>query len=350
MNREIIKVYNSAIERIGYIEDYKSFQYSEKKADVGSFTIKLAYNKKYDDLIKIKGFIKYKNFDGIITGIQKITDEDGATEMVVVGNTLNWLLSMRINIKMTFPYLNKTLFEILNALLNDNFIAPDLEARKLSFFEIESIVDLPTVYIERYVADYHSTILDIFKSLAETYDFDFKIILDEEDKKLKFKAFCNIKATKKIGNGNEVDTDIDINMLSKDYTISIANFKNVAYVDLIQDGKRYLNGVNINSYSGFDRFETISSSEVKEEADEDFVGKWIGTAAALINKEVNVYDAELNTNLTEDLELGDKITIQDKDYNLDVTLQITEIQTTAENGIETKNYIFGNDVKIQQRG
>ena len=339
MNKEIITIYNKSLTRIGFIEDYKSFQFSEKYSDAGSFTIKLAYNKKYDDLISIMYFIKYKDFDGIITSIQKTTDTDGITELVLSGSTLNWLLSMRVDTNI--PYWNKTVAEILQEMINDNFINTDTEERKMPYFQIGTIANLSTT-ISVYSSPFDN-VLNIIKTFAEKYNFGFKIVLDEANKKLIFNVYKNT-TTAKIG----TDTD---NILQRDYTNSISNYKNVAYVDAInEDSKSHiLTGINLKASSGLNRFETIASSSVTKTSDEavaTFNTRVNNTAAALISKEVKVYDAELDTNLTDDLELGEKITIKDTEYNINTTLQVNEKQTTVENGIEAKTYIFGDDVKI----
>lgn len=73
------------------------------------------------------------------------------------------------------------------------------------------------------------------------------------------------------------------------------------------------------------------------------------SGAATIIKEVEAYDVTIDPNTTEELEVGYAVSIDDREYNLNITTTVTEKQITVENGTESFNYIFGNDV-ITKRG
>lgn len=345
MNNEVIKVYDQNLNNIALIEDYKSFQCTEKFADVGSFTIKLAFDKKYDNSLVIMNFIKYKNFDGVITGIQKTTDTNGTTEMIVSGASLNFLLSMRIDVHGVLW--NQDIITIINTLVSSNCINnTDINGKRvIPFLTIGSNSNMPTDTLSFYVPE-NKTILENIKTLANTYNFDYKIVLDVKNKKLLFNTY-KLNKTIKIGSNTD-------NILTRDYTRSVATQKNVGYVDTKDDikGSHILNGVQLTNFEGFNRFETIVESTVERQSDESeavYNVRVNNSAAATIIKEVEAYDVTIDPNTTEELEVGYAVSIDDKEYNLNITTTVTEKQITVENGIESFNYIFGNDV-ITKRG
>lgn len=64
------------------------------------------------------------------------------------------------------------------------------------------------------------------------------------------------------------------------------------------------------------------------------------SGAATIIKEVEAYDVTIDPNTTEELEVGYAVSIDDREYNLNITTTVTEKQITVENGTESFNYIF----------
>ncbi len=344
MNNEVIKVYDQNLNNIALIEDYKSFQCTEKFADVGSFTIKLAFDKKYDNSLIIMNFIKYKNFDGVITGIQKTTAENGTTEMIVSGASLNFLLSMRVNVDL--PYFNKSISAIVTALVTYNCIdSSDWNGKRviphLTIGGVTNINDTLTAYGVQY-----GTLLDNIKKLANEYNFGFNITLDAENKILIFNTFKTYK-TVKIGSNTD-------NILTRDYTKSVATQKNVAFMDSLDNIKEshIINTLQSPNFDGLNRFETFVDGVIERQSDETEAAYNVrvnNSGAATIIKEVEAYDVTIDPNTTEELEVGYAVSIDDREYNLNITTTVTEKQITVENGTESFNYILGNDV-ITKRG
>lgn len=261
MNDLNVFILDSDFERVAVIDSYSSFIWSDRFDEAGEFELKVPYDHLPDVIRECIVHDNYVSIDQsdrimVIEKIEDNTDDNGITEMVVSGRSLESILDRRI-------YLTKTEFTDANvqdsiyAFLYANIINPAEEKRKINNFvfsesEDERITEL--TFSDTFDKD---DIYEIISSICKDAHIGFKMVLNEQ-KEIVFSLYV----------GNEEPTvtfsPYYDNLRNSNYYSSIEDYKNVMYVSKDNEDEGYFTIIRGNEESGLKRREVhVNESELK---------------------------------------------------------------------------------------
>ena len=226
----MIKIYvlNSELERIGVIEKFSSFIWTDRYNDTGEFELCLPVTSKYAQSIKKDYFLSIPTSDRlmIVESIKIETDSEEGNTYNITGRSLESILDRRIVWKQT--QVNGSVQNALQSIINEAIINPVDTRRRISNFVFVPSED-PRVTTVNYsqVAQYMGdTILDIVKKVCQAFHLGFKII--QNGSKFEFSLFAGTdRSYGQTANSYVVFSPSHDNLLSSNYLESIKNYKNV---------------------------------------------------------------------------------------------------------------------------
>ena len=333
----MIKIFDSNLNFLGFLDRFNSFQCSQKYADAGSFSIKAILTKETVKFLKEGNFIQFEDFAGMIDSIQMNDSAGNVPTITASGYDLTGLLASRII--WNDEYYNGNSEEFLRKIISDNAINPADSRRIIPFLALGELSGLPQT-TERNTK--HETLLDECIKVCKVADYGFSIDLDTKNKKMNFKIYEGTDRTAGQPQQLIIGKSYD-NVMVQDYTYSskdeITTCLVVAEEDSVSIGEEA---------AGLKRKETfLESSSTKEElTTEQFQNVLKSEGNEQLNNTIQCFDIDIfNTTLS----IGDKITIKEKDWNILFHTRVEEKQTTLESGIKTISFLLGKDIKMEVR-
>ena len=333
----MIKIFDSNLNFLGFLDRFNSFQCSQKYADAGSFSIKAILTKETVKFLKEGNFIQFEDFAGMIDSIQMNDSAGNVPTITASGYDLTGLLASRII--WNDEYYNGNSEEFLRKIISDNAINPADSRRIIPFLALGELSGLPQT-TERNTK--HETLLEECIKVCKVADYGFAIDLDTKNKKMNFKIYEGTDRTAGQPQQLIIGKSYD-NVMVQDYTYSskdeITTCLVVAEEDSVSIGEEA---------AGLKRKETfLESSSTKEElTTEQFQNVLRSEGNEQLNNTIQCFDIDIfNTTLS----IGDKITVKEKDWNILFHTRVEEKQTTLESGIKTISFLLGKDIKMEVR-
>ena len=331
----MIKIFDSNLNFLGFLDRFNSFQCSQKYADAGSFSIKAILTKETVKYLKEGNFIQFEDFAGMIDSIQMNDSAGNVPTITASGYDLTGLLASRII--WNDEYYNGNSEEFLRKIVSDNAINPADSRRIIPFLALGELSGLPQT-TERNTK--HETLLDECIKVCKVADYGFSIDLDTKNKKMNFKIYEGTDRTAGQPQQLIIGKSYD-NVMVQDYTYSskdeITTCLVVAEETSVSIGEEA---------AGLKRKETfLESSTTKEElTTEQFQNVLKSEGNEQLNNTIQCFDIDIfNTTLS----IGDKITVKEKDWNILFHTRVEEKQTTLESGIKTISFLLGKDIKME---
>ena len=332
----MIRIFDSSLNFLGFLDIFNSFQCSQKYADTGSFSIKALMTDKTNQLLKAGNIISYKEFAGIIDSVQ-ITEEAGSYPIISAsGYDLVGLLLSRII--WTDTYYSGKSEEFLRKMVDENAINPTDTNRIIPFLALGDLSGLPQT-TERNTEN--ETLLAECQKVCRVADYGFSIGLDINQKQMKFKVYQGEDRTAGQPHQVIIGKEFD-NVQTQDYTYS--NKDEITTVLVKAEEASVSVGADA---AGFNRKETVVKSSKKQEelTESQFSNVLISEGKEKLNSITECFDIDIyNASLT----VGDLVTVRDKSWSITFNTRVTEKQTALQSGVETITYLLGNDITLTE--
>ena len=361
LNQDLLNIYvfDRDLNIIGILDVFKSLSWIRKYQRVGRFELHCVATEENIKMLQI-GNIIMKNDDdaevAYIETVQMSVNKDGLELMQVNGNMASNLLSLRINWgRMTW---DGSVEGLIRHLIGTNVSNPKLEQRKLSNFSLGATkgFDTRVVYQNSF-----GNILDLVCNLCDTHNLGFRTLLSLKNRLLIFDLYQGVDRT--LNNGKVAPVIFSRsfeNILEQHYTHSKSNLKNVAFVAGQGQGDNRVT-IATGDAEGYDRRELyVDARDLSNMETEGDVEKPIDPLIYLMMLiqrgdekledclEITTFDSKINVTGNNkykvDFNLGDKVTILDKSWGIQLDSVISEIEEVYEEDGFKINVTFGNNI------
>lgn len=364
----ILEVFDKQRNRVAMIKQYSSAEYTVKFNGVGTFTISVNVN---DDSIKYLVIDNYILLDAGIMGIIKRRSKINAlsTSMTINGYMISHILSYRTFIKT--QVFSGTVEEIIEQMMNNNFINPQDIKRKIDFIKFEKY-NLSGE--SKKVQNTGGTVEEAIESvlLVEDKGFSFEPEIakyNEDTGNLTNVSNFILKILEPVDrsfnnkeNNNPIVFSVDLNNLEElSFEEDGSDYKNLGIVAGAGEGEeRIILEVGALDLSGIDRQEVYIDardlSKTKYENNIEVIipdNEYQEMLNSRGNERLKDYELFLDldgkivtqgqtvNNYGKDYFLGDYVTVIDNELGYMVNAQITEFKKTISNGTEKNDLTFG---------
>lgn len=373
----LMELYDSSFLRIGVLNSYTMVQYTEQLNDLGEFEIDVAASEIDKQTLDDTKYILFE--PDVMGAVHTIHSTDDVTQdLQIKGYMANGILSMRV-IPAT-QTINGTRSAIARQTVTNNFINPTNSKRKIQLVTLGTYPTSDTESIRKqqtggYVSEFLTELFNdidmgykITPVVGNTYDQQGEI--ETNISQLRFDV---IKGTDhsfdNTGNNDIVEFSQDLrNLLSTDFTLSEAKYKNLIYVagEAQEDTEepRVILEIPVGTEeSGLDRFElyvdardlqstytqevknadgvieTIERSYTSTQYEEMLRKRAFEKVSEYIKEEI--FEAQIDTNRTQfvygvDYKLGDYVSVVDANLGIRAKCLVNEVTITS----------MANEVKI----
>lgn len=177
-----INVYNESLVRIGILDIYESFIWTERYNSIGDFEIVTSASVEYLDLLRENYFLRIasSNKAMIIESIQIKTDIENGNRLIVKGRSLESILERRITLQVT-RFSTTSIQTAIQTLLNENAISSSQSHRDFTRLVFQSSSD-PLVTTPTITAEYYrQLILEIIEYIAKKNEIGYKITINSSN-------------------------------------------------------------------------------------------------------------------------------------------------------------------------
>lgn len=306
---------------IEIIAAYVSLEYTLKHRGAGTFTLTL------NDGESAKSF--YQNDvlmiddDAFVVENIHVFSDNGINTYEISGLHINSLLSRRVISSFTFSA-DQSYENQIEKLLNENFINPADESRKIEGFAFSSqgIENTPTV---NYTLK-NMEVSEAANTALARADLGYTIDYLPEEHQYSFRLIQGRDKTADV-----IFSDRNNNIANKDVYQQQQDYKNVGYLN--NDGKLTSKG----TAGGINRREFIV-----EGSDETALDEQLAESKALVSAEFEVIDNELYQ-YGRDYKLGDVVTFEDYESNLTAQRPLLEVVFYCTDTV-TRTTTFGDTI------
>lgn len=348
-----LKFLSSDIDFLGELDNYTSFILIRRFFDSGEFELHLNINDGLPSFIKYENLIMldyYTNKIGIIESIEIEENGEGDQNLVVKGPLLDGITKSRIIVppsSKSFETIEGTGEEILKYFVSRNMINADNKDRNISNLVLSKNKGIGIK--DRWRSRFEN-LKDKLKEIATFSELGWNIELDIKTKKLIFDVSTGADLTALQAENPQVIFSSKFDNLNNKYLVkSLSSYKNSGYVGGSgEDEKRIVQNINLDGSKGISRREVfIDLSNI------DDINELKNTGEKNLKefKEIFTFDAQIIDNnfiYQRDYDLGDKVTLQDDSYNLQLNTRIVEVREIYENDIKhelTFNMNFPRNIK-----
>ncbi|APQ97440.1 siphovirus ReqiPepy6 Gp37-like family protein [Clostridium botulinum] len=369
-------IFDRNLELIGILDTFISLRWIRRYSKTGEFELHCALDSNILELLKRDNVI-YKKDDaeaGYIETRQLKIEEDRQEYLEVKGKFLTNYLDRRISWDRV-NFSGKT-EELMRKLVSDNAINPININRKIPKLILGNLKGF-TENIK--YPNSFGNILEQLENISNTNNLGYRNILDIKNRLIKFDVY---KGVDRILNNGTIapcifSRDFE-NILEQEYTDSLNNYRNTTLIAGAGEGKdRKI--TSIEEGAGLDRYElyvdardiqdtetvTVTVTDYDEEGnvtgsheeDQEVEIPWERYRPLLIQRgkekleecqEVQTFDSKINilgnNKYKKDYDLGDIVTVVDKNWGIRIDTRITEIEEVyEEKGLEV-NVVFGNNI------
>lgn len=338
---DAVRVFDSRLIFLGEVDDYTSLIYARKWHTYGEFQITMAAR---SDLLE-KGNIIMVGTDPEKSGIiQYVQYSDENRYVTVKGNSLLWLLSGRITVPPTgegYDVISGQVEAVMMALVDHNAVDPDDSAREIPLLvcaEPQGLGGL-TTWQTRY-----SNLLDDLTELSRVSGLGIRVDLDYHTGRMVFKVCQGVdRSADQTDRAPMIFSPGYDNVYAREYTINDTESRNTAYVaGQGEEEKRDIAVVGAEN-TGISRREVfVDARDLEDPTLLPARGK---TKLADMRPVTSYECSVVESGYREDWELGDYVTIIDREYGTWLTTQVVEAQETADANGETVTPTFGTPEK-----
>lgn len=263
----MIKIYERNLTPLGEIVDYTSIQFEESHYEAGRFEIHVnAAVEGAEELAKNRLIVvdDDPHKAGLITEYNR-TDDNQDT-VVIKGYELKIITRQRETLApkgKEYATYTGMVESVLRSILVDNFISPIDTNRAYPLLTLTMNKGIgPKITIQ----STNKNIYDLFVEISKAYGIGWRIVPNFETATLDFEVFRGVDRSAEVYFEDESGSN---NILSGQYTDSVENYKNVAYVFGEGEGtarKRVL----IGDARGWDRHEvTVDARDIQIENEDE---------------------------------------------------------------------------------
>lgn len=358
MNMPSIKVLNTDLELLDEIDLYTSLDFKRSWQGVGDFTLAVAGNNsslKVGNIIVLDG---NGHKSGIIRSVTKTSDEKG-TSITAVGQTLNGLTGQRIVLPyedeadggyFAVPRPSSAVKTASSESIIKTFVSACMgtsadESRKLKNSSGNDIFVIATDKnrgIQTNWASRYGKLDEDLQSICEYCDCGYEIYLNLNDINFVFDYIPGVdRTTSQSDNSRVILSKAFESIDSVTYSLDFGNYKNLAYCGGVGEGAdrtvlAVKSDVLKSMPTGFGRYETFIDCGSLEAIETD-------TAISLQDEgkhklEEYVYIESLTAVISQSgsfkygdqWDLGDLVTVSDKNINLTCDMRISEVTESYE--------------------
>ena len=373
-----LRVFTTAIEPIGTIDELESLVWKTKYFDVGTALL-LAPITENNNKLLVRGNVLVKHDgknevvdkDGTlwrraiqITYIRITKDEKGQEQIEAQGFALSHWLSKRVIAPQVA--MNATIQNINNRIVIQNMGSGASNKRKFQQFEMLEQSDMGGGLIE-YTNELYADVGAEIKRLSVAGKLGYDILINERKKKYAFYLYKGNDLTA-TNSGNNTpcifSRDFD-NVNEQEYEASIENIRNFIYVmgAADEEGNTPMITVDNEQATGIELNEIFHNAsdiarKYKPEGSETEVIIPYNTYLSLLQTRgdtelgehgenvnfVSTINILSNLEYKKDFDVGDRITCLEKKWNIKIDARITEIAETYQKGKEEIDATFGESL------
>lgn len=366
-----IKIYDKTLNLIGILDKYNSFVWVRKYSNTGNFKMVAPFTLENMQLLQIDNIVsKDISEGGFIDGIKITEDEEGNKLIEITGKHITGYLERRIIWGM--EDLRGNAEDAIRRLVNNNAITTPTE-RIIPLLQLGDKSNL-TQQIQKQITG--DNLLNAINEIAETVEMGFDINTNYLTKKINFVCYNGIDRTINQSTVAPCIFSNDYeNILGQEYIKSLGQYKNVTLVMGTGEGSNRKR-VSVGQSSGLNRYELFTDArDISEEktvstptGNKDENGNTIyqDTKVAISLAEyqellkqrgneklkdcykVESYESTVNTKSNSmlykiDYNLGDKVTVIDRELGIQLNTRIVEIEEIYEETGNKINLTFGSN-------
>lgn len=367
----MIRILDTNLNFVEYMRKYTFSQYSVKFRGIGTFMINaLLDNENLYLLDKTKQFFvlfsgKTEEQFGIIEGVEKSSDSETEQMLVISGRMSNAIFDKRV-VYRTLKFRGKT-YDFVKTVIDDNLIHSEDESRNMN---INLVLSDPEG-LENACTDISKQVTggilwDTIEPILEVDAIGVKFVPVVTPKKIETDvniAKWNLTISKGVdrrkgnpeGNKSVIFSQSVSNIKRTEYYVKSESYKNYAYIageGVAGERKWYTKEINVHDSkgnTGWNRSELwIDARDIQSEDTEGNVipdEQYEKLIDERINEkaEENAITENYNSTIVQenklyeygkDYFLGDFVTVIDKELNITIDVQITEV-TLSEQGSQT---------------
>lgn len=250
-------IYNRELELQGIIDLYTSFRWVRRYLTAGEFELHCQLTPENLELLQKEMIICKNDGDpeaGYINYRVLSQGGDGIKKIVVKGKFLTGYLGRRII--MGSDIISGQAETVMRALVSNNCITPQNNARKIPNMELYSFNDCFQTY--EYNQNY-GNLGDEVAVIGQAVDLGHRIRFDRENKKLQFEVYPGAdRSINQVDNPQVIFSPKYDNVLEQEYTDSTGNYRNCCIIGGIGSGSTRKMAESGDS-TGLDRFESFSN-------------------------------------------------------------------------------------------
>lgn len=350
----VLYVYDINLQPLGLIEEIKSFVWIRRYYEPGEMKLLLPYSAANRELLQTGRLIRHFGECAEIEYIKLERDESGQETMEVCGRFLAaWLERRVINPAMERKDTRPGAF--VKLLVQKN-MTESTEERKVT--ELTVTADTSTGEQDTYSAERFDNLLDVAEDILEEADMGMRVSSYQYPHELQI--YQGTDRTEGNAGACIFSTEFE-NVLAQEYEEDCKKQRNMAYISGEEkDGKPTITYVGDGS-TGLQRREIRVNASARREFEGDG-GKTVtlteaqflsaikkeGKQALAQNKKTLAFDSDIATNVwpkyRTDYDLGDKVTIVNRNWNVRTDTRITEIEETYEAGGMQLRLTFGDSI------
>ena len=340
---------NKSFERIGMIDDYISFIWTSRFYTSGDF--ELVINTTHTDMIQIGYHVERDDDEniGIIETIKIEKQEDGNDVAIISGRFLISILGRRI-IAAQSSFTNKTIGYIVESLLWDNVISPQISARAIANIETMTDMELfgPTINIQMT----GTNLLTAISDMCSPQHIGQKMTRDAESGMLQlFLYYGTDRSADQSVNPRVIFSEKYDNLISSDFEESHKNIINAVLVAGEGEGidrkttwvTDALSPTGMNRYEFYKDARNVQSNGGQIDPDE-YKDMLKGVGKEVLTQFTQAFGAQVDftsVRYKEDVFLGDLVTITNERWGISTNARLAEvIESTDEAGLYTINPTF----------
>lgn len=351
-----IYIFNKDLNPLGVVDTFYSLSWIRRYHETGRFELHLALTHKNLDLFEIGNIIYKPGNDeaGVIDYRNLSQDVEGHETLVLTGSFATGYLDRRIIWGQEI--INGTAENAMRTLVTKHAINPTNTDRKIPNLILGEVKG----YTER--IDYqisYANLLEELQGISKLSGIGFKTVLDIHAEKFVFELYKGLDRTiYQATNSPAIFSNEYENVFEQEYVNSIDNYRNIVLIAGEGEGTDRKSAV-IGTGLGLDRYELyIDARDLRQEdedgnpiTDADYLAmlKDRGQIKLQEYKKLETFESTINVthgNLKykEDFDLGDIVTVMNKNWNVLVNPRITEIKEIYEPGKSEVYVTFGDKV------
>lgn len=223
-------VLDANFQSVAVIDSYKSLVWADRYNEYGDFELYLRMDNKLLEYIKEDYYLWRKDSEHvmIIESLAIESDVEEGNYLTVKGRSLESILERRIIWGQTI--IEGGLQLIVQELINECIIAPDISERKIDNFVMEMSEDERITKLMGSVQYNGDNLYDVIKGLCVANKLGFKIILDEENRFVFSLYMGTDRSYNQEVNPYVVFSPKYENIINSNFLTSKADLKNVVFV------------------------------------------------------------------------------------------------------------------------